>query len=81
MVWINRKKPFFAYIPLNAGLIGGKVSPDEGGTRVPSFWMWKASSYLHHPSSPAGARSFRYSKIPRPIGPTEPASPMSADGI
>jgi arylsulfatase len=29
------------FTPFNAGLKGGKVSPDEGGTRVPSFWMWK----------------------------------------
>lgn len=29
------------FTPFNAGLKGSKVSPDEGGTRVPSFWMWK----------------------------------------
>ena len=29
------------FTPFNAGLKGGKCSPDEGGTRVPSFWMWK----------------------------------------
>ena len=29
------------FTPFNAGLKGGKCSPEEGGTRVPSFWMWK----------------------------------------
>ena len=28
-------------VPHNAGLRGRKNSPDEGGTRVPSFWYWK----------------------------------------
>ncbi|MDC0088241.1 arylsulfatase [Akkermansiaceae bacterium] len=28
-------------IPYNAGLKSYKNSPDEGGTRVPSFWYWK----------------------------------------
>lgn len=29
------------FTPFNAGLKGGKGSPEEGGTHVPSFWMWK----------------------------------------
>jgi arylsulfatase A-like enzyme len=28
------------FTPFNAGLKGSKNQPDEGGTRVPSFWMW-----------------------------------------
>ena len=28
-------------VPHNAGLRGRKNSPDEGGTRVPSFWYWR----------------------------------------
>ncbi len=28
-------------LPYNAGLRGGKNSPDEGGTRVPCFWYWQ----------------------------------------
>jgi arylsulfatase len=28
------------YTPHNAGMRGGKNSPEEGGTRVPSFWYW-----------------------------------------
>jgi len=27
----------------NAGMRGGKVTPYEGGTRVPSFWRWPAA--------------------------------------
>jgi arylsulfatase A-like enzyme len=27
--------------PFNAALKGGKCSPEEGGARVPSFWIWK----------------------------------------
>ena len=29
------------FIPFNAGMKGLKCTADEGGTRVPSFWMWK----------------------------------------
>ncbi len=28
------------FAPYNAGLRGGKSSPDEGGTHVPAFWYW-----------------------------------------
>lgn len=37
LISINRtKQP-----PYNAGLKNKKNSPDEGGTRVPSFWFWE----------------------------------------
>ena len=29
------------FTPFNAGMKGSKCTADEGGTRVPSFWMWK----------------------------------------
>jgi arylsulfatase A-like enzyme len=29
------------FTPFNAGMKGSKCTPNEGGTRVPSFWMWK----------------------------------------
>ncbi len=29
------------FMPFNASMKGLKLSPHEGGTRVPSFWMWK----------------------------------------
>ena len=28
----------------NAGMRGGKGTPYQGGTRVPSFWRWPAAS-------------------------------------
>lgn len=29
------------FTPFNAGMKGSKCTPNEGGTRVPSFWVWK----------------------------------------
>lgn len=29
------------FTPFNAGMRGSKCTPNEGGTRVPSFWVWK----------------------------------------
>ncbi|HYT60868.1 MAG TPA: arylsulfatase [Haliangiales bacterium] len=43
MIFLTDNGGTFGVNVYNAGMRGGKVTPYEGGTRVPSFWRWPAA--------------------------------------